>query len=149
MAVVSITRLRVRSWRYLPMFFVAALRSARQAARSNGNLAAALLRDAGNAFWTATSWTDERAMKAFMHAAPHGPAMRKLLEWCDEAALVHWTQESGALPTWAVAYARLQREGRTSKVNHPSAAQRAFEVAAPVRNATLTLRAHTPPSSST
>lgn len=147
MAVVSITRLRVRSWRYLPVFFVAALRSARQAARSQGNLAAALLRDANRTFWTATSWTDERAMKAFMHAAPHGPIMRRLLDWCDEAALVHWTQENGALPPWPEAHARLKREGRTSKVNHPSPAHAAFEIAAPAGNAALTLRAHTPPSS--
>ncbi len=36
-------------------------------------------------------------MKAFMHAAPHGPAMRKLLNWCDEAALVRWTQAGADL----------------------------------------------------
>ena len=141
MAVVSITRLRVRSWRYLPQFFLAALRAARQAARSDGNLETKLLRDADRAFWTATSWRDERAMKAFMHAAPHGPVMRKLLEWCDEASLVHWTQESGALPPWPEAHVRLQRDGRTSKVNHPSAAQIAFDIAPPTRTGTLTLRA--------
>ena len=80
-------------------------------------------------------------MKAFMHAAPHGPVMRKLLEWCDEASLVHWTQESGAIPPWTEAHARLQRDGRTSKVNHPSAAQIAFDIARPTRTGTLTLRA--------
>lgn len=149
MPVVSITRLRVRSWRYLPRFFVDALRAARQAARSDGNLETKLLRDANRVFWTATSWSDERAMKAFMHAPPHGPVMRKLLEWCDEASLVHWTQEDAAIPSWPEAHARLRREGRTSKVLHPSPAQAAFDVAPPARTTTLTLRAHTPRSSST
>jgi heme-degrading monooxygenase HmoA len=148
MPLVSITRLRVRSWRHLAIFFVQALRSARLAARSDGNLATMLLRDANRTFWTATSWTDERTMKAFMHAPPHGPGMRKLLEWCDEASLVHWTQESGALPSWSDAHARLQRDGRTSKVLHPSPAHEAFQIAPPTGTSALTLRAHTPPSSS-
>ena len=64
-------------------------------------------------------------MKAFMHAKPHGPTMRSLLEWCDEAALVHWTQAGAELPSWEEAHARLQKEGRPSKVNHPSAAHTA------------------------
>jgi heme-degrading monooxygenase HmoA len=120
MPVVSITRLRVRAWRYLPAFFLRALRIARQASTSDGSVAVALLRDRRNTFWTGTIWSDEAAMKAFMHAPPHGPAMRKLLEWCSEAALVHWTQDSPVLPSWEVAHQRLEREGRPSKVNHPS-----------------------------
>lgn len=102
------------------MFFLYALRSARQAARAEGNLAAKLLRDDRNTFWTATLWTDDAAMKSFMLAGIHRRAMPKLLNWCDEAALVHWTQESNELPNWTDACARLEREGRRSKVNHPS-----------------------------
>jgi hypothetical protein len=131
MTVISITRLRVRSWRYLPMFFLQALRSARQAAKANGNLATKLLREHRNTFWTSTSWANEAAMKAFMHAPPHGTVMRRLLEWCDEAALVHWTQEGNQLPSWQEAHTRLQRDGRRSKVNHPSTAHNTFQIAAP------------------
>ncbi len=141
MPVVSITRLRVRAWRFLPSFFVAALRSARQAARSEGNLETKLLRDANRVFWTATVWRDEPSMKAFMQAAPHGAAMRRLLEWCDEAALVRWTQDDAAVPPWPEAHARMQRDGRRSKVHHPSAAHDAFVIAAPAGRATVTLRA--------
>ena len=39
MPFVSITRLRVRSWSYVPAFVVQTLRIARQAARADGNLA--------------------------------------------------------------------------------------------------------------
>src|SRR4051812_37637056 len=99
MPVVSITRLRVRAWRYLPQFALQTFRIAFQAAKADGVLKVSLLRD-GNTYWTNTSWTSDATMKAFMHAAPHGPTMRKLLDWCDEAALVHWTQDGPELPSW-------------------------------------------------
>lgn len=70
-------------------------------------------------------------MKTFMLASPHGEAMRKLLHWCDEAAVVHWSQEDEELPSWAEAHQRMLRYGRPSKVNHPSAAQQAFHIEAP------------------
>jgi len=131
MPLVSITRLRVRSWRYLLLFFLQALRSARQAAAAEGNLATQLLRDRRNTFWTATVWASDAAMKEFMLAGVHRQAMRRLPEWCDEAAVVHWTQEGSGLPTWEEAAARLRREGRRSKVNHPSPAHTAYEIPQP------------------
>jgi len=82
-------------------------------------------------FWTATSWVSDAAIKRFMHAPPHGPAMRKLLDWCDEASLVRWTQDTGALPSWDEAHRRLQHEGRLSKVNHPSDAHTSFRIPPP------------------
>jgi hypothetical protein len=71
-------------------------------------------------------------MKAFMRSGVHGPVMKKLLEWCDEAALVHWTQDDANLPTWDQAHTRIRQEGRRSKVNHPSTAHTAYEIALPV-----------------
>src|SRR5437870_556583 len=131
MPLISVTRLRVRSWFFLPAFFLQTLRVARQAARTEGNLAVKLLRDHRNTFWTGTSWSSEDSMKAFMHAKPHGPVMRKLLNWCDEAALVRWTQAGTELPSWEEAHRRIQHEGRSSKVNHPSAAHIAHAIPAP------------------
>ena len=131
MPLISVTRLRVRSWRYLPAFLFYALSSARQAARSEGNMAVKLLRDADNTWWTSTSWDAETSMRKFMLMKPHGVAMRKLLEWCDEAALVHWSQPEPALPSWTEAHRRMQSEGRTSKVLHPSPAHLSFQIAPP------------------
>jgi len=130
MPVVSITRLRVRSWRYLLPFFVGALQSAWQAKKAEGNLAVSVLRQPGSVFWTRTVWTSEDAMKSFMLSGPHRGVMRPLLEWCDEAALVHWMQEGSEPPSWPEAHRRLQEEGRTSKVNHPSEHHRAYHIPA-------------------
>ncbi|HYR85865.1 MAG TPA: hypothetical protein VE422_17375 [Terriglobia bacterium] len=133
MALISVTRLRVRSFRYLPAFIFFALRSARQARRDPGNLGTGQLRDANMTFWTRTAWRDEAAMRAFMMADPHRRAMAKLLNWCDEASLVHWIQEKPILPDWNEAYRRMITEGRRSKVNHPSPAHQAYNFPPPAK----------------
>lgn len=113
------------------MFAWYAFRSSGEATKAEGNIAAQVLNDRKRAFWTATVWTTEAAMKNFMLGGAHREAMPKLLHWCDEAAVVRWTQESSDLPTWQEAHARMQDEGRRSKVNHPSAAHIAYEIAEP------------------
>jgi heme-degrading monooxygenase HmoA len=136
MPFVSITRLRVRRWRYLPQFLVQSIRAARQAKRAAGNLAVSILRDADRAFWTRTVWSDEAAMRSFMQSGVHRRVMARLPEWCDEAALVHWVQDDKEPPSWAEAHRRLELEGRRSRVNHPTAAQRRFEIREPLTSAT-------------
>ena len=64
-------------------------------------------------------------MSAYRIIPPHRNAMPKLLEWCDEASVVHWNQESAELPDWETAERRMADSGRLSKVNHPSADQQA------------------------
>ena len=134
MPVVSVTRLRVRSLLFLPAFILASLRIAKQARTAEGNLGVKLLRDRRNTFWTCTSWNSEESMKSFVLDGDHGAVMRKLLSWCDEAALAHWSQETSELPSWDEAHRNLLRRGRTSKVNHPSAAQKAFRIDPPNSN---------------
>jgi uncharacterized protein DUF3291 len=131
MPVVSVTRLRVRSWRYILPFLFFALRSSRQAKVAEGNLHVALLRDTKNTFWTRTVWTTEAAMKSFMLSGPHRQVMPRLLDWCDEAALVHWVQDTDREPDWYEAHHRLQQEGRPSKVRRPSPAHEKFDIPRP------------------
>ncbi len=131
MPLVSVTRLRVRSYLYLLPFAVWALRSWRQAQRSEGFLGSELMGEAGNIFWTLTVWRDDAAMSAYRIAGAHRGAMPKLLGWCDEASVTHWTQETPELPTWDEAYQRLLKQGRPSKVNNPSARHLAHQIPAP------------------
>jgi len=102
-----------------------------QAKKAAGNLGIALLTDAKLTFWTKSAWTDQAAMRAFMLSGPHRTAMPVLMEICDEASLVDWTQESAALPDWKEAHRRLVAEGRRSKVRHPTPAHDAFEIPPP------------------
>jgi hypothetical protein len=100
MALISVTRLRVRSFIYLPQFLWDTFKSVRQVKRSTGFLGGRLLVNAKSVFWTMTVWKDEAAMNAYRTGGPHRVAMPKLLNWCDEAAVVHWTQDSSEIPLW-------------------------------------------------
>lgn len=131
MPLISITRLRVLSWKYFPVFLFQALRSARQAARSEGNQSTRRLAERHKTFWTKSIWSSEEAMKAFTLAGTHRSVMHSLLEWCDEAAVVHWSQEQSGPPSWQESHLRPKQEGRDSKVNHPSPDQQAFSIPAP------------------
>jgi len=121
MAHVSVTRLRLRSNWYLPLFFWHSLRSQRQARGSDGCFDTGV-RYHKRAFWTLTVWRDDAATRAFMLNGAHRAAMPKLKTWCDEASLVHWEQEGTTRPSWSDAEARLRNEGRTSPVRRPSPA---------------------------
>jgi hypothetical protein len=131
MAFVSITRLRIRSIAFLPPFVWHALKSGQQAKRTPGFLGGRLMREPGNIFWTMTAWVEDEAMNAFRVGGAHGSVMPRLLDWCDEASVAHWTQETRELPPWQDAYVRLIRDGRPSKVKHPSPAHLSHQLPAP------------------
>jgi hypothetical protein len=96
-----------------------------------------------------TAWDSEASMRQFMLSGAHKAAMPKLIHWCDEASVTHWTQPESqtpdprpqtpsqtpdprpqtpsqtlpspvALPSWQEADRRMRETGRPSKVAHPS-----------------------------
>jgi hypothetical protein len=67
-------------------------------------------------------------MRTFMLSGDRRRAMPHLIEICDEAGLVHWTQESNDVPAWPEAHRRLASEGRPSKLKYPSPAHTKFEI---------------------
>jgi heme-degrading monooxygenase HmoA len=134
MPLISVTRLRVRTWTFLPQFLWDTIKSVRQVQRSAGFLGGRLLVNARYVFWTMTAWQDEAAMNAYRTGGAHRKAMPKLLNWCDEAAVVHWTQDSAEIPDWRQAQEHMAEKGKLSKVNHPSAVQASQRIPAPQRS---------------
>ena len=120
MIFVSLTRLRLRSIRFLPQFALHATRSRNQIQRAPGFLVGALLPDRKWTFWTMTAWDSEESMRQYMISGAHKTAMPRLLQWCDEASVAHWTQTEATLPSWTEADRRMRETGRISKVRHPS-----------------------------
>lgn len=72
-------------------------------------------------------------MRAYRSAGAHLKAMPKLLNWCDEASVAHWEQESVELPSWSEAHQKMATQGRMSKVKHPSDVQVAKVVPRPAK----------------
>jgi len=116
----SVTRLRVRSLRYIPAFVWETFLAQRQVMRAPGFMGGRLLLDARRTFWTLTVWDSERAMKAFRGSDPHASVMPRLVAWCDEASYAHWTPTAASVPSWPEAYDHLVDEARLSRVAHPS-----------------------------
>ena len=131
MTFVSVTRLRIRSWRFMPGFALQTGGAIRQARRAGGYRSGSLLRDRKLTFWTMTLWDRQQDMRAYIASGPHLKAMPKLLDWCDEASIVHWTQNNDTPPSWLAADARMRAEGRPSKVRNPSPVQARMEFDAP------------------
>ena len=120
MPLVSITRLRIRSWRFLLPFAVYSQRSVAQARKSPGFLSGWVGSSGNRAFWTVTVWTDEAAMKRFRDTGVHKTSMPKMLDWADEGAMARYEQVETDPPTGPEAQAALSSRGRTSKVRNPT-----------------------------
>src|SRR5271165_4113929 len=120
MSFISLTRLRIRSFRFLLSFALHTWRSSKQVKRAPGFLTGALLPDRSWTFWTMTAWEDQESMRQYMVSGSHKAAMSHLLEWCDEASVAHWAQQDSSLPSWAEADRRMRKDGRPSKVRCPS-----------------------------
>ena len=131
MVFVSITRLRLRSVLYLLPFLIHASRSTNQLVKSSNFLKGKTLLDKHLTFWTMTLWKDEAEMRAYRNTDAHKKAMPKLQHWCDEASIVHWQQEDENFPEWQIAYERMIKEGRVSKVRYPSATHASLKVPSP------------------
>jgi hypothetical protein len=121
MSFISVTRLRIRSARFLPPFALHTFRSLGQVRKASGFRGGSLLADRSWVFWTMTAWDSQDSMRRYMTAGSHRAAMPHLLDWCDEASVVHWTQPEDALPGWPEADDRMRGSGRASKVKFPSA----------------------------
>ncbi|GJD57345.1 DUF3291 domain-containing protein [Methylobacterium dankookense] len=120
MPFISVTRLRIRSIRFLPAFALHAVRTARQVRGAPGYRGGAILRDRDWTFWTLTAWDRIESMRGYMGAGAHRAAMPHLQHWCDEASVVHWDRDEAGLPAWPEADKRMRDSGRTSRVRHPS-----------------------------
>lgn len=127
-----VTRLRLRDPSFFDDFLAAAVAVVEQAKASEGNLAADVLAEANNTYWTGTVWRDEDAMRSFMRREPHLSTMGRIDEWCDEATFVNWDQTDAQLPTWEAAYGRLCQDGVVVQLPHETAENSTRAFPAPV-----------------
>jgi hypothetical protein len=140
MIFVSLTRLRIRSTRFVPIFLLYTFRALWQVKKAPGFQKGGLLTDRSWTFWTMTAWDTQENMRQFMTTGAHKKAMPRLLHWCDEACVAHWTQPETTLPSWTDADRRMREIGRPSKVLHPSPQHASLTYRAPRTTATGEIR---------
>ncbi len=132
MAVIVVTRLRLKDPALLDEFFVDAVAAIEQAQKSDGNLGADALADANNAWWSVSSWHGRDAMGAFVSTEPHQSIMSRLDHYCDEATFVDWEQPSADLPDWQTSHEHLVADGQVAQLTSPSPANQTRAFPAPV-----------------
>jgi hypothetical protein len=88
MSFIAVTRLRVRSVRFLPAFAMHFLRTRRQVRRAPRFRGGSVLPDRHWTFWTMTAWDSQENMRRYMTTPPHRTTMPYLLDcvmrrlWC-------------------------------------------------------------------
>ena len=122
--VVSVTRLRSDRFFYVFPFAFRAQALSTQALKTTGCRGVWTRKTRGLAFWTLTLWDDERSMRLYVSTPPHRDAIPRLADWCDEAAVTHWSQEPATTPDWTLATQKLAESGRLLRVKHPSPAHK-------------------------
>jgi Domain of unknown function (DUF3291) len=140
MVSIGLTRLRIRSFRFVPLFALHVLRSLSQLRRAPGFQRGALLADRRWTFWTMTVWDTPESMRRYMTTGSHKTAMPHLLHWCDEASVAHWEQRETTLPSWTEADKRMREDGRASKVRNPSPQHATLSYSAPRTTGEVTIR---------
>lgn len=118
--IVSVTRLRLRRWWLLPAFFRSAAAINRQIVQIPGFHSGYLALGPQLTFWTVSVWHGEQPMRTFRNTDPHARAMRKLPQWCDEAAIATFAVPDADVPAASTLGPLLTKHGRLSRVIHPS-----------------------------
>ena len=129
--ILSVTRLRLRSWRFVLSFLRENERVVTQLCAAEGFLGGEVVAKAGLVFWTVSRWTSPRAMARFAHDGAHGAVIPKLAGWCSEASTVTFAVDGERPITPAEIATRLRERGRVVAVDRPSEAQRRGERARP------------------
>ena len=135
MPVIVVTRLRLKDPALLDEFFTDAVAAIEQAQKSDGNLGADALADAGNAWWSVSAWTGRDPMQAFVGKQPHQAIQGRLDHYCDEATFVDWDQDSPGLPDWQTSWRHLVADGKVAQLTHPSDANQTRAFPPPVEPA--------------
>lgn len=145
MTFISVTRLRVRSPLFLPLFLWNVWLTTKQSTNTPGFLGGQLLRDANQTFWTITAWEEQAAMKIYRNSGAHRSVMPRIQDWCDEASVVHWRQEDCTLPNWDEVHRRMMAEGFPTRLAHASPAHLQRDIPKPSSSKGLVLRPKTTP----
>jgi hypothetical protein len=93
------SRLRLRSARHIPGFFLSAFEIRRQVRRSPGAVGVSLLaQPLRKTFWTLSAWTDQGALDTFVRTDPHLGVITRYHRRLVDSEFATWTASTTSLP---------------------------------------------------
>ncbi|MFC4946805.1 hypothetical protein [Pseudonocardia sp. GCM10023141] len=112
-AVVMASRFRVRGFRHVLPFFIAAMRVHAQVRRAEGALGVSLVaHPLRREFRTLSAWRDRDALNAMVRTEPHRSVMVAQKEVMADSVFRFWTVPVAELPlSWVDAEQRLEARG--------------------------------------
>lgn len=125
MTIIAVTRLRLRSIRFLPSLRWQTRKIRQSLEKAPGFLWGKLLADRRRTFWTMSAWKNLDSMRAFRDSSVHAAAMPTVDKWCDEASVVHWEADDNHRPGWNEAHQMMAESGRLMRLRFQSADHRA------------------------
>lgn len=116
MALLSMTRLQLKSISLLPKFIVQNEGVVKQLRVSDGFLNGKTMIDFNLGAWTTTLWENEDAMRAFYTSGAHRNIMPTLSDYSNEAVVCHIAFDGDGLPDWHFVHEKLSTIGKFSTV---------------------------------
>jgi heme-degrading monooxygenase HmoA len=105
---VSVTRLRLKGKRKLPLFFWHTFKSVSQSRKSEGLLYSSFNNEGWDTYWTLTMWENKDAMKEYRNKGSHLKAMKVSRNIANELESINWETENK--PTWEECKQRLNNK---------------------------------------
>jgi heme-degrading monooxygenase HmoA len=109
-AVIMTSRFRVRGYRHVLPFFLAAMRVLNQVRAADGALGVSLVaHPLRKEFFTLSAWRDKDALEAMVRSEPHRSVMQRQRAVMAESEFRFWNLPTESLPpTWPDAQERLR-----------------------------------------
>lgn len=114
------TRLKLRSPKYLIPYLIQSEQIITQIVVSQGFLKGKILATLGLSMWTATLWSDRDASYAFHLRGKHQNSMPLFRDWAEEAVLGVQTISSEQLPSWSHIAKKLEEIGHFYRLDRCS-----------------------------
>ena len=120
MSVLSITRLRLKSYGYLAQFLIHNEKILDQIRKSEGFIKGKELAAFDLSMWTCTLWKSDGLLRSFYLNGAHQKVMLNIDRWSSEAATVHQDADCLDLPSCRQMVNSLEKNGHFTKLTDPS-----------------------------
>lgn len=105
---VSVTRLRLKGKRKLPVFVWHTVKSISQSRKAEGLLYSSFTKEGWDTYWTLTIWENKNSMKEYRNKGSHLKAMKVSRNIADDLESINW--ESDNKPSWDECKERLNNK---------------------------------------